>query len=73
LRLALVQAGQGRIGTIVDRLLLLCCDYDPSTGRYSLLISRLMQGLGLATAVLLVLLIVTLRYRETHREAGNGP
>jgi protein SCO1 len=73
LRLALVQAGQGRIGTIVDRLLLLCCDYDPSTGRYSLLISRLMQGLGVGTAVLLVMLIVTLRYRERHRQAGNAP
>lgn len=64
LRLALVSASQGRIGNIVDRLLLLCCDYDPSTGRYSLLISRVMQGLGIVTALTLGGLLVLLRRGE---------
>ena len=31
-RLALVEASQGRIGTPVDRLLLLCYHFDPATG-----------------------------------------
>ncbi|HJV83893.1 MAG TPA: SCO family protein [Noviherbaspirillum sp.] len=35
LRLALVDASSGRIGSPVDRLLLLCSHYDPATGRYS--------------------------------------
>lgn len=34
-RLALVDAASGRIGSPVDRLLLLCSHYDPATGRYS--------------------------------------
>jgi protein SCO1/2 len=34
-RLALVEASQGRIGTTVDRLLLLCYHFDPTTGKYS--------------------------------------
>ncbi len=35
LRLALVEASQGQIGSPVDRLLLLCYHYDPATGKYS--------------------------------------
>lgn len=46
LRLALVDASNGRLGDVIDRLVLLCCGYDPTTGRYSLLISRLMTVLG---------------------------
>jgi protein SCO1/2 len=48
LRLALVDASRGRLGNVIDRLVLLCCGYDPSTGRYSLLVSRLMIVLGCA-------------------------
>ena len=70
-RLALVNASEGHIGTIVDRFLLLCCDYDPSTGRYSLLISRVMQGLGILTALTLGGLLVILRRRELHRGADG--
>ncbi|HEX4050119.1 MAG TPA: SCO family protein [Steroidobacteraceae bacterium] len=71
LRLALVNASHGRIGTVVDRFLLLCCDYDPSTGRYSVLINRVMQGLGILTALILCGLIVTLRRAEIRR-SHNG-
>ncbi len=64
LRLALVDASQGHLGTVVDRLLLLCCDYDPSTGRYSLVISRVLQGLGVLTALALAVLVIVLRRAE---------
>ncbi len=39
----LVEASEGRIGSIVDQLLLLCFAYDPSTGKYGLLIFRTIQ------------------------------
>jgi protein SCO1/2 len=48
LRLALVSASHGQLGNLVDRLVLLCCGYDPTTGRYSLAIGRSMQVLGVA-------------------------
>lgn len=67
LRLALVDASRGRLGTVVDRLLLLCCDYDPSTGRYSLTINRVMQGLGTLTALALAALIFALHRAERTR------
>lgn len=34
LRLALVEAGEGRVGTSFDRILLTCYRYDPATRRY---------------------------------------
>lgn len=71
LRLALVNASDGHIGNLVDRLLLLCCDYDPSTGRYSLLISRVMQGLGLLTALSLFTVILVLQRNEWRWRAGR--
>lgn len=72
LRLALVHASDGRIGNVVDHFLLLCCDYDPSTGRYSLVIHRVMQLLGLLTVVSLLLLIMWLRHREKRRDREGG-
>lgn len=64
LRLALVSASQGRIGSFMDQLVLLCCDYDPSTGRYSLLITRVMQALGVLTLLALGALIFLLRRHD---------
>jgi len=67
LRLALVDASHGSIGNIVDRFVLLCCQYDTSTGRYTLTIHRIMQGLGISFAILLAGLVVFLRRSEKHR------
>jgi protein SCO1/2 len=67
LRLALVHASHGKVGNIIDRLVLLCCQYDTSTGRYTLTVHRIMQGLGISFAVLLAGFVVFLRRSETHR------
>jgi protein SCO1 len=67
LRLALVSASQGHIGSIIDQLVLLCCDYDPSTGRYSLLIGRVLQTFGVLTLLALGALIFVLRRHEGQR------
>ena len=52
LRLGLVEASQGKIGTPVDQVLLFCYHYDPHTGKYGLLISRVIQLGGLATVLI---------------------
>lgn len=72
LRLALVNASQGRIGSLVDRLVLLCCAYDATTGRYSLLISRVLQGLCVLTVLTLGALLLSLRRGETRARAGGA-
>lgn len=43
LRLALLEASNGKIGTVVDRLLLFCYRYDPQTRKYSVYLTNIMQ------------------------------
>jgi protein SCO1/2 len=43
LRLALLEASNGKIGTVVDRFLLFCYRYDPLTRKYSVYLTKLMQ------------------------------
>jgi protein SCO1/2 len=51
-RLALTEAGEGRVGSWTDQLLLLCYHYDPQHGRYGSVIWLLLRGAGGATALL---------------------
>ena len=44
LQLAIVEASEGRIGTLSDRILLYCYQYDPASGRYGLLVIILLGG-----------------------------
>jgi protein SCO1/2 len=64
LRLALVGASAGRLGNVVDQLVLLCSGYDPTTGRYSVLIGGVMQIIGVAFALLLSLALLLLHRRR---------
>jgi protein SCO1 len=57
LRLALIDASKGRLGSVIDRLVLFCCGYDPSTGHYSVLIGRVMTIVGCAFALALGALV----------------
>jgi protein SCO1 len=45
-RLGLVESSHNRIGTPVDQILLLCFHYDPATGKYGLVISRVIRAVG---------------------------
>ena len=49
LRLALVEAADGKIGTPVDQALLFCYHYDPETGKYGLAIMNLVRLGGIVT------------------------
>lgn len=49
LRLGLVEAGENAISSPIDRILLFCYHYDPTTGHYNLLILRLVRIAAVAT------------------------
>ena len=49
LRLALVEASNGAIATPVDRALLYCYHWDPTTGRYGFVVMNLLRGAGILT------------------------
>jgi protein SCO1/2 len=58
LRLALTEAGEGRIGSWGEQLLLLCYHYNPKTGQYGSLVWLMLRiGGGLTVAILLTLLL----------------
>jgi protein SCO1 len=65
LRLGLVEAGQGRIGNVVDQLLLYCYHYDPEQGKYSALILRVLRLAGVATMLFLGTFIFLMIRRGT--------
>jgi protein SCO1/2 len=69
LRLALLDASEGKIGSRLERALLYCYHYDLATGRYSLAIMRIVQVAGAATALSLGLMIFIWTRRE-RRQAG---
>jgi len=58
LRLALVEAGQGRVGTAVDQVLLYCYHYDPESGKYGFVIMNVIRLGGILTVAVLGLFIV---------------
>jgi protein SCO1/2 len=51
LRLSMVQASAEKIGTIVDRVLLYCYHYDPTTGKYGMVVMRTVRIAGALTAL----------------------
>lgn len=53
MRLALVEAGEGRIGTFADDVRLLCSGFDPEHGIYNLAILRVLAAASFATVLLL--------------------
>ncbi len=73
LRLALIDASQGGVGSATDRILLLCFHYDPTTGKYGLAVIRLLQLGGLTTAVSMGMAIGTALFRERRRALNAVP
>jgi protein SCO1/2 len=66
LRLGLIQASENKIGTVVDQVLLYCYHYDPDTGKYGAIISRVLQLAGGATVLILgTFLVVMFRTSPT--------
>ncbi len=68
-RLSLVEASEGRIGSVVDQFLLYCYRYDAEEGRYAPVAMRIMRIGGGVTVLLLGAFLLTLgrRNRESRR------
>ncbi len=67
-RLALLEAAQGQVGTRVEQLILYCYHYDPSTGRYAPAAAQIMSA---ASGFSLLLLLGFLGY-WWRRDLGQG-
>jgi protein SCO1/2 len=71
LKLALVDASQGKVGTIADQLLLYCYHYDPMTGRYGIYVMRVLRVAGVGTVLSIATFILVMLRRE--RTTPNVP
>jgi protein SCO1/2 len=70
LRLGLVEASDGRVGSATDQILLLCFHYDPSTGKYGFAVMAALRVLGVITvAVIGWTMFVTFRRERADRSA----
>jgi protein SCO1/2 len=63
-RLALIEASNSRIGSLTDQLFLLCFHYNPATGKYGLVIKRVIQFGGISTVLMLGGFITLMVRRE---------
>ncbi len=64
LRLSLVEASEGRLGTLSDQVLLFCYQYDPHSGTYSVAALSLVRGGGILTVVLIAGFVTLMLRRE---------
>jgi protein SCO1/2 len=71
IRLSVAEAGQSKIGSLSDVMLLYCFHYDPVTGKYTLAVRNLLRAGGLVT-LLSVGLFVTLQIARERRAGRVG-
>ena len=64
LKLGLVEAGQGRVGTLLDQALLYCMQYDPKEKKYALYAFNIMRTLLIFIVALLGVFLLRFWYKE---------
>lgn len=64
LRLAVVEAASGKVGTTLDRVLLSCFRWDPSTRKYEIYLLAMIKGGALLVFAALATLLIVLWRRE---------
>jgi len=64
-RLGVVEASSERIGTATDQVLLYCFHYDPTTGRYALVVMNVLRLGGLLTLGILSTFMIVMFRRDS--------
>jgi protein SCO1 len=72
LRLSLVEASDGKVGSLVDQFLLTCLHYDPSLGTYSATAMGIMRIGGAVTVAVLAVAIGLFLWREHRRRNAHN-
>ncbi len=75
-RLGLIEAASGKIGNVVDQVLLYCYHYDPHAGKYSMVVMNVLRIAGVITVALIAgFILVMWRWdrRRTRIAAAGVP
>jgi len=74
LKLALLEASEGKTGSVGDRILMRCFQYDPATRRYGLFVARFMQvGGAMIFAIVAVMFWVLVRHERRRARGASLP
>lgn len=75
LRLSLLEASEGKLGSTIDRIILYCYHYDPDAQGYALFAGNLMRLGGILTVIFLgtFLAVYWLRDRVRHHHHSHHP
>lgn len=65
-RLGLEEASEGRISSVVDQVLLYCYHYDPTQGKYGLVVMKAIRLGGVITIVCLAGFMLIMFRRDIH-------
>lgn len=71
LRLSLVEASDGRIGSPMDQVLLFCFAYDHTEGRYGPAAMKMMRAGGALTMLAVAIFLVAYWKRDSRRRHGT--
>lgn len=72
LKLGLIDSGGGGIGSPVDKVLLFCYHYDPTTGKYGAVVMNILKAGGAVTVTLLGAGLLLLWRRERYGMPQGG-
>jgi protein SCO1 len=72
-RLGLVEASEGKIGTLTDHALLYCYQYDPMTGKYGVVVMNVLRAAGGLTVLVLGIFMTLMFLRERKRPVDVPP
>ena len=67
LRLSLVEASEGKIGSTIDRFILTCFHYDSYAGKYTPVAMGIMRAGGVVTVIVIAAVITWLIRRERNK------
>ena len=72
-RLSLVEASEGKIGSTVDKVLLYCFQYDAAERRYAVAAVNVMRAGGVLTMLVLAVILIPVWIRDARRRRSNQP
>lgn len=67
IRLGLLEASQGAVGNVVDKIIMYCFHYDPTQSKYTLYVFNLMKIIASLFAVVMAIILVPYWMREGRR------
>ncbi len=71
LKLAILEAADGKVGTTIDRIILYCFHYDPNAGGYVVFAGNVMKLGGAITLLALLVLVAVLWSKEQYRKVQS--